>query len=146
MKRNLNSDVPPGEIEGISFRYNDIAFKGSQIDRKYSYGNLKKEFEKNWALEEKKAEIAKKEQKIQKEKEQEQKTKEQKLPSVQQEKQQKDVSTKPKTDQTLTIGGVKLTAEQMQTLRDGGYIFVENILLKSGKKASVYMFFDEWSY
>ena len=35
------------EIEGISFRYNDIAFKGSQIDRKLSFGNLKKAFERN---------------------------------------------------------------------------------------------------
>lgn len=132
-----------GEIEGISFRYNDIAFKGSQIDRKYSYGNLKKEFEKNRILEEKQAEMAENERQIQKEKEQEQKTQEQKLPSVQQEKQQKDVSTKPKTDQALTIGGVKLTAEQMQTLRIGEYIYVKNMQLKSGKKASVYMFFDD---
>lgn len=125
-----------GEIEGISFRHNDIAFKGSQIDRKYSYGNLKKEFEKNRILEEKQAEITEKEQQIQKEKEQ-------KLQSVQQEKQQKDVSSKVKQDQALTVGGVKLTIEQMQTLKDGGYIFVENMQLKSGKKASVYMFFDD---
>ncbi|WP_262892246.1 hypothetical protein [Dysgonomonas sp. GY617] len=27
---------------GGSFRYNNIAFKGSQIDRKFSYGNLKR--------------------------------------------------------------------------------------------------------
>ncbi|MGC3978355.1 MAG: relaxase/mobilization nuclease domain-containing protein [Paludibacteraceae bacterium] len=36
-----------GEIEGISFNYDNISLKGSQIDRKFSYGNLKKEFEKN---------------------------------------------------------------------------------------------------
>jgi len=36
-----------GEIEGISFRYANVSFKGSQIDRKFSYGNLKKEFEEN---------------------------------------------------------------------------------------------------
>ncbi|MCC8134881.1 MAG: relaxase/mobilization nuclease domain-containing protein [Tannerellaceae bacterium] len=35
------------EIEGVSFRYGDIAFKGSQVDRKFSFGNLKKEFQKN---------------------------------------------------------------------------------------------------
>ncbi len=35
------------EIEGVSFRHGNIAFKGSQIDRKFSYGNLKKEFQKN---------------------------------------------------------------------------------------------------
>lgn len=36
-----------GEIEGISFSYDNVSFKGSQIDRKFSFGNLKKEFEKN---------------------------------------------------------------------------------------------------
>jgi hypothetical protein len=35
------------EIEGVSFRYNNISFKGSQVDRKFSFGNLKKEFQKN---------------------------------------------------------------------------------------------------
>jgi len=38
-----------GEVEEISFNYDNVAFKGSQIDRKFSYGNLKKEFEKNLA-------------------------------------------------------------------------------------------------
>lgn len=38
------------QIEGVSFRYNDIAFKGSQIDRKFSFGNLKKVFEENIKL------------------------------------------------------------------------------------------------
>lgn len=36
-----------GETEGISFNYDNVSFKGSQIDRKFSFGNLKKEFEKN---------------------------------------------------------------------------------------------------
>lgn len=36
-----------GEVEGISFNYDNISLKGSQIDRKFSYGNLKKEFGKN---------------------------------------------------------------------------------------------------
>ena len=35
------------EIEGVSFRYNNISFKGSLIDRKFSFGNLKKAFEQN---------------------------------------------------------------------------------------------------
>lgn len=35
-----------GEIEGISFSYNNIAFKGSEVDQKFSYTNLRKEFEK----------------------------------------------------------------------------------------------------
>ena len=44
-----------GEIEGISFRYANVSFKGSQVDRKFSYANLKKEFEKNWIEQEKQA-------------------------------------------------------------------------------------------
>ena len=36
-----------GEVEEISFRYGDFSFKGSQVDRKFSYGNLKKGFQKN---------------------------------------------------------------------------------------------------
>lgn len=35
------------EIEGVSFRYDNITFKGSEIDRKFSFGNLRKVFEKN---------------------------------------------------------------------------------------------------
>lgn len=35
------------EIEGVSFRYDNICFKGSEIDRKFSFWNLKKAFEKN---------------------------------------------------------------------------------------------------
>lgn len=36
-----------GEIEGISFKYDNISLKGSEIDRKFSFGNLKKAFENN---------------------------------------------------------------------------------------------------
>ncbi len=42
-----------GEVEGLSFRYGDFSFKGSQVDRKFSYGNLKKVFQKNQLEEEK---------------------------------------------------------------------------------------------
>ncbi|MFV0418248.1 MAG: relaxase/mobilization nuclease domain-containing protein [Dysgonomonas sp.] len=38
------------QIEGVSFRYDNIAFKGSQIDRKFSFGNIKKVFEENIKL------------------------------------------------------------------------------------------------
>ena len=42
-----------GEVEGISFRFENVSFKGSQVDRKFSYANLKKEFEKNKEVEKK---------------------------------------------------------------------------------------------
>lgn len=87
-----------GEIEGISFNYDNVSFKGSQIDRKFSFGNLKKKFDKNRL-------------------EQEQTQKEQ----IKQEKQAKN---KPKIP---IIGGVQLTSEQWNTLKEEGFIFLENM-------------------
>lgn len=101
-----------GEIEGISFNYNNVSFKGSQIDRKFSYGNLKKEFEKNRLEQENKAKI---------QEETERKKAEQK---------QLQSENKPKK---LTIAGVELTSEQEKTLKDGGYIFLENMTRTDGK-------------
>ena len=45
-----------GEIEGISFSYDNVSFKGSQIDRKFSFGNLQKDFEKNLEAQQRQAE------------------------------------------------------------------------------------------
>lgn len=39
--------LPIRDIEGVSFRYGNIAFKDSQIDRKFSFENLQKEFDRN---------------------------------------------------------------------------------------------------
>jgi len=106
-----------GDIEGISFQYDEIAFKGSEVDRKFSYGNLKKEFEKN--------KMAQEEQEKQAEK------KEQKVPD------------KPETNKLSGIGAVKLTPEQITVLKDGGYIYLENMQKKDGTKISAYVFFDD---
>lgn len=35
-----------GGVQGISFSCGNVSFKGSEVDRKFSFGNLKKEFEK----------------------------------------------------------------------------------------------------
>lgn len=112
-----------GEIEGISFNYDNASFKGSQIDRKFSYGNLKKEFEKNRLEQEKKAKM---------QEETERKKAEQK---------QLQSENKPKK---LTIAGVELTSEQEKTLKDGGYIFLENMNQTDGKgKFSSYVFLND---
>jgi len=112
-----------GEVEGISFRYDNVSFKGSQIDRKFSYGNLKKEFEKNIEAE-----------KIQAEKVQEQQEKQ--PPKV-----QRPVESKPKMP---AIGGVELTAGQWKTLKEGGFIYLENINRKNGNsKFSAYVFMTD---
>lgn len=39
-----------GKVQGISFRIGNVSFKVSEVDRKFSFGNLKKEFEKNTIL------------------------------------------------------------------------------------------------
>lgn len=117
LKRNTN------EIEGISFSLNNISFKGSQIDRKFSYGNLKKVFEKNRLEQEKKV-------KMQEETERK-KTEQKQLLS----------ENKPKNP---SVGGVKLTSEQWQTLKDGGFIFLENMISKDGKSNfSSYVFLND---
>ncbi|MDU1889153.1 MAG: relaxase/mobilization nuclease domain-containing protein [Dysgonomonas sp.] len=111
-----------GEIEGISFQYGDIAFKGSQIDRKFSYRNLKKEFIKTQQTQENSIQ-----------EEQKQKTNQ----------AQRQAIEKPKAESVPTIGGIRLTKEQFKTLKDGGYIYLENMQKKDGTKLSAYVFFDD---
>lgn len=127
-----------GEVEGISFRFNDIAFKGSEVDRKFSYANLKKVFKEN--LEEAKKQIY--EEYLQKLAEQKmQQEAEQKAKREAEERVSKEAGGKPKIP---TIGGVELTAGQWQTLQEGGYIFLENINRKDGKgKFSAYIFLND---
>ena len=111
-----------GEIEGISFRYGDIAFKGSQIDRKFSYGNLKIEFEKNQQAQQKNI------------------MEEQKQTT---ERAKQQAGEKPKAESLPTIGGIRLTDEQFETFKNGGYIYFENMEKKDGTKLSAYVFFDD---
>lgn len=107
------------KIEGVSFRYNNISFKGSQIDRKFSFGNLKKAFEKNIEL-------------LQ---EQAKKTQEP-APKV-----EAQVESKPKNP---TIGGVQLSPEQWENLKNGNYIYLENMNRSDDKgKFSSYVFLNE---
>lgn len=84
-----------GEVEGISFCYGDFSFKGSQVDRKFSYGSLKKVFEKNQLEEERQ------------------------LRQLQR-KEKKQVSL---IEQNLVIWGVELTAAQETILKNGGYVY-----------------------
>lgn len=110
------------QIKGVSFRYNDITFNGSQIDRKFSYGSLKKEFHKNIELL------------------QEQVKKDQKQLEIQAPKKERQTVRKPKT---LIIGGIEPTSEQGQTLEDGGFIYYENMQNKDGTgRFSLYIFLN----
>lgn len=99
------------EIEGISFSYDNVSFKGSQIDRNFSFGNLKKEFDKNLKAQQELAE------------------------KVQQ------TEEKPKAS---VIRGVELTSEQSKILKDGGYIYQENMNRSDGKgQFSSYIFLND---
>jgi hypothetical protein len=125
------------QIEGVSFRYNNIAFKGSQIDRKFSFGNLKKVFEENIKLLQ---EQAKGEQSyVSKEKEQAIKE-----PQVQQEQPPKVQSQTGNKPEVHIIGGVKLTPQQWQTLEEGGFIYLEKINKKGNSGTfSSYIFLND---
>jgi len=112
-----------GDIEGISFKTGNICFKGSEIDRKFSYANLEKEFQKNIEMEEKR-------QKVDREKQEKQA-----------EQSHKQAERKPWTP---TVGGIKLDPNQWQTLNDGGYIFLENMVLSDKKdEFSSFVFLDD---
>lgn len=111
------------EIEGVSFRYNDIAFKGSEVDRKFSFGNLQKAFKENIRIQQEQVTKA-------------QEQREKPVPKVQQQEE-----TKPKIP---TIGGVQLTVEQWQTLKEGSHIYLENMNRSDGKgKFSSYVFLND---
>ncbi len=122
------------ELEGVSFRYENIAFKGSQIDRKFSFGNLKKELEKN--IEEAKKQGQEEYLRHQAQQETKQET---------EEKARKEVAAKEQMiKRNSVIKGVVLTLEQQQTLMSGGYIFLENMNKKDGSgKFSSYVFLNE---
>jgi Relaxase/Mobilisation nuclease domain. len=114
------------EIEGVSFRYGTIAFKGSQVDRKFSFGNLKKQFEKN--IEELKKQ-----------------GREESLRELAEQEAQKEVAMKTTpTKQNFVIKGVGLNDRQQKELVNGGHIFLENMTSKNGAtKFSAYAFLND---
>lgn len=140
------------QIEGVSFIYNNIAFKGSQVDRKYSFGNLKKVFEKNIGeakkrgqeeyLQEPAKQQAKQEAEIKVERKAEERVrngieaKQMGTPPLQSQAQKK-----PKNP---AIGGVELTPQQWKTLKNGGFVYLENMDKKDGSgKFSSFVFLND---
>lgn len=114
------------EIQGVSFRYENVAFKGSDIYRKFSFGNLKKEFQKNLLEENKQIEEAYLRQQA------EQKAKQEAEEKVQAAKR------------NIVIKGVELSDSQQDTLMSGGHIFLENMTAKDGKtQFSAYAFLND---
>ena len=131
-----------GEIEGISFNYDNVSFKGSQIDRKFSYGNLKKEFEKNLAevqrQERLKQEKTETEARLKAQQTKREREKEEQL------RKQEEVKKILPPKQNLVILGVELTDEQQETLTSGGHTFLENLTSNDGKtQFSAYAFLND---
>lgn len=126
------------QIDGVSFRYNDIAFKGSQIDRKFSFGNLKKEFEKNIDEAKKKGqeEYLRQQAELRARLETELKA---------EERGKKNAAEKVQIAKPgLIIKGVELTPEQEEILRNGEFIFLEKMNRSDGKgKFSAYVFLND---
>ncbi|MDR1502570.1 MAG: relaxase/mobilization nuclease domain-containing protein [Prevotella sp.] len=133
LKRTTN------QIEGVSFRYNNIAFKGSQVDRKFSFGNLKKEFDKNILEDRKRGQ----EEYLQQQAEQKVKQQAQELKideAKANRKAKEEAVVKPKK---TTIGGIELTPGQWQTLKEGGFIYLDNMNKKDGSGTfSSYVFLN----
>lgn len=125
------------EIEGVSFRYDNIAFKGSQIDRKFSFGNIKKVFEENIQL----LQVQAKGEQNYVSKEKKQAIIEPQIQEKQPPKVQSQTENKPKGH---TIGGVELTPQQWQILENGGFIYLENMNKKDGSGIfSSYVFLND---
>ncbi len=125
------------ETEGVSFQYDNISFKGSQVDRKYSYGNLKKTIENN--LEEMKRQGR---EEYLRELAQEKARQE----AIEKAKQEAKQQTPPSqnTPKIPSIGGVELSPQQWQTLQEGGHVFLENMRAKDGKTIfSSYVFLND---
>ena len=125
------------DIEGVSFRYDNIAFKGSEIDRKFSFGNLKKAFKRN--IEEMKQRG--REELLQQQTEQQ--TKQEAELKTQKEAEYKARKDAESTPKNTKIGGVELTPEQWQVLKDGGFIYLENMKSSDGQVLSAYVFTDD---
>lgn len=113
------------EIEGVSLRYGIVSFKGSQIDRKFSYGNLKKEFDKN--IEEVKKQGREEYLQESAEEKERQATKNKQEPA-----KNTEVQTSP-TKYNMIVKGIELTDKQQDALMNGGHIFIENMTAKDGK-------------
>lgn len=88
---------PAKEVQGMTFTKNGVTFKASQIDRKFSYGNLCKQIEANRAVAERLKE-----------------------------------DTQLRTPQKPMVFGVRLTDEQVQYIRDGQFIYLENMRRDGG--------------
>lgn len=133
-KYRSSAEESPENIQGVSFRKGNFAFKGSEIDRKFSHANLKKVLDKNMSeflkyIMEPDIGIKPKSEKS---------MPAQPVPGQKQPEQPKVIKRNP------SIGGIELSDEQWNTLQNGSYIYLENMHKKDNSgKFSAYVFLDD---
>jgi hypothetical protein len=148
-KYRSGAEESPENIQGVSFYKGDYSFKGSAIDRKFSHANLLKVLSANlneaW---EKMKDIIIPEVNLRPEPKMETPL----TPVVSApEPTKQSVPEPPKLSEpprpvkkNPIVAGVRLTDEQLETLRSGGYIFIENLVRKDGNgKFSAYLFLND---
>lgn len=117
-------------IEGVSFAKNGLSFKGSQIDRKFSHKNLMELF---GIVQRYQAEVRRrKEQPVPKP-----------TPPVQPKPQAPPIPPSIPISKNPTIFGVQLTDEQVKIIQGNSYIYLENMLSKTGQRFSAYVITDD---
>lgn len=135
------SGDPTKAVQGMTFTQDGVTFKASQIDRKFSYGNLCKSIEANRA-EEQARRMQEIEQRQRQERvaierhRQEQAAEQARRQLAEQQKQQTQMP------QTPEVFGVRLTDEQVRRIRDGQYVYLEN-MRRDGKLFSGYFVADD---
>ncbi len=134
-KYRSGAEESPENIQGISFAKGGITFKGSQIDRKFSHASLSKALSANLneAWEKMKDMIMPDGEPMKKEPD-----RQVTAPVIPAPEPHRPAKKNP------IIAGVRLTDEQWEMLRSGGYIFVENMEKKDGSgKFSEYLFMND---
>jgi len=159
-KYRSGSKESPENIQGISFCKNGIAFKGSQIDRKFSHANLLKTFDENRKTQEMTRQKFESELanfdiskflpdvlEPQAKPAQSQAAEPPKRTENQQQSPQKSVPKPPEPSKPIrgnpTICGVTPTDQQRETLESGGFTYLENMQAKDGRLFSAYVALDD---
>jgi hypothetical protein len=133
-------------IQGVSFAKGKMTFKGSQIDRKFSHANISKILSANLneAWEKMKDIIIPEIEPMKKEPDRQVTSPIIPLPEPPKSsapEAQKQAELPRPTKKNPTIGGVRLTDEQWETLQSGGHIYLENMEKKDGSgQFSAYVF------
>lgn len=120
-------------IEGVSFAKNGLSFKGSQIDRKFSHKNLMELF----------GIVQRYRTEVQQKKEQPTSNSPIPRPIPQVQSKPQVLPSSPPISKNPTIFGVQLRDEQMKILQENSYIYLENMLSKTGQRFSAYVITDD---